>query len=160
MGEKHHSKNSANVFFCTWWKCLTFYFYLHFILVSRSLFFPFLDIPLFSRPINFLNLVLGCYGVKVWTYLSFFGKYLWVKSRHFNRNPCDYEFRIRANDFPMHIFHQVYLVMWILCFDQHKAAWFDFCVSALYITTLLTIDNGHFLQLIIATLFLTGLNLK
>lgn len=71
------------------------------------------------------------------------------KPIHFCTNPIwDLEFSME--DFTMQILHQIQLVMKIRHIDLYRLFWFeiDFCVNcALYITTLLTVDNEPFFAL-------------
>lgn len=65
--------------------------------------------------------------LEMWSHLQMFGKFSPLKSSHFNGNPRDLEFRMRAKDFPTQIV-QHYKLFALVC---QKAAWFEseFCVS-------------------------------
>lgn len=69
-----------------------------------------------------------------------FYQFAWVKCSHFNRNPRELEFEMRAKDFGFKLDMQI-------CSVDNKTAWFEsgFIVSgASCIPTLLAIDNGSF----------------
>lgn len=65
--------------------------------------------------------------LKVKSHLPLHGEFSQAKSSHLKRNPCNWEFNMKAKDFPTHISEQVQVGH----INHQKTAWLecDFCVK-------------------------------
>jgi len=70
-------------------------------------------------------------GCQIFSHIS--REILWVKSRHFYRNLDNLEFCIGVKKIPVQNSLLLKLFTRICHADQQKAAWFDFCVSSVFI---------------------------
>lgn len=75
------------------------------------------------------------------THLALFSDFFHRWNSHFNRNPLNLEFHMRAKNLQCRLHNRFKLVTLIHHTDQQKAAWFetDFCVNSSVILNITTI---------------------